>query len=355
MRASPVADSNRILKYGIIGLGTRAREHIDRINANGSACEILAICDVSQERLDIGLERCSATPAMYTDHRELLGHSRINAVLISALHNLHAPMAVEALDAGCDVMVEKPMAMNAAECEAMNAAAASNSRILMVAEQHRYFELNRKIRELVQAGEIGKVVSICAPSFRRPWGAQKTWLNRFETSGGGLLSEACHDLDAFAWIIGSRATRVAGFGGTRVFEGQDTLDSAQLVYEFENGANLYFGFGIFVPGGHRDIVILGSHGRLEYARGGKEIRQYAYQPGDRAEGEPVIHDLTEEMSEPGHPGTNAMHQEFIRCVRNRTEPLTDGTVMVDSVRMCTAGQTAVRQGRVVDIGDENGG
>ncbi|MDP6776356.1 MAG: Gfo/Idh/MocA family oxidoreductase [Candidatus Latescibacteria bacterium] len=328
MRPPLGADPERVLRFGIIGLGTRAWQHIDRINANRDACEILAICDVSDDRLGIALERCSDTPATYTDHTELLEHEGINVVLIAAPHNLHAPMAIEALGVGCDVMV---------------------------AEQHRYFALNQKARELVQAGEIGKVVCVCAPSFRGPWAAQKTWLNQFETSGGGLLSEACHDLDAFAWIIGSRATRVTGFGGTRVFEGQDTLDSAQLVYEFGNGTNLYFGFGIFVPGGYRDIAILGSHGRLEYTRHGKEIRQYGYSPGDRQTGKPIVHGLAEEMAERGHPGTDAIHREFIRCVRDRAAPLTDGTVMVDSVRMCTAGQMAVREGRVVEITEQDAG
>lgn len=143
--------------------------------------------------------------------------------------------------------------------------------------------------------------------------------------------------------------RVAGFGGTGVFRDQDTLDNIQLVYEFENGVTLSFGFGIFVPGGYRDIAILGSHGRLEYARKGKEILQYGYEPGDQQAGEPIVHDLTGPMSETGHAGTDAMYQELIACLLERRQPLTAGTDMVESVRMCLAGQEAMRQRSVITL------
>ena len=349
MRSPLNPDPQRVLKFGIIGIGERCWQHINRINNNGDSCEILAICDIREDRLEHGLEVCRGAPATYKDYRDLLKHRDLNVILVMTPHDQHARMTIDALDAGCDVMVEKPMAMNVAECEQMNAAAVRNNRILMVGEQHRYFALNRKVKDLVDAGEIGRVVCISAPSFRGPWSKSKRWLNFLATSGGGVLSEACHDLDAFRWMIGSRAVRVAGFGGIDVFLDQDTLDHAQLIYEFENGVNLSFGFGIFVPGGYRNIGILGTHGRLEYTRYGNEIVQYRYNPGDGRPGDPIVHDVAEEMDEPGHPGTNAMYKEFMRCVRDRQEPLTAGAVMVDSVRMCTAAQDAVRRGEVIHL------
>ena len=104
-----------------------------------------------------------------------------------------------------------------------------------------------------------------------------------------------------------------------------------------------------VPGHYRPIAILGTHGRLEYVRYGKTITHYTYQPGDRRAGKPVVHDLTGEMNEGGHAGTNTMYEEFISCAKERREPLTAGQVMVDSVRMCTAAQDAIRQGKVVNL------
>lgn len=343
------ARTHETLRFGIIGIGVRCWQHIQRINDNVDSCEILAICDPRQDRLDHGLEICEGTPAVYTDYGEMLQHPDINVVLIAATHDLHAPMSIAAMERGCDVMVEKPMAMTVAECEEMNSVAARCDRILMVAEQHRYIAVNQRVKAMIEAGEIGAVKCIVAPAFRGPWAQIKPWLNAFATSGGGLLSESCHDLDAFHWILGSRAVRVAGFGGTGVFHGQDTLDNVQLVYEFENGVTLSFGFGIFVPGGYRDIAILGSHGRLEYRRQGKQIRQYRYEPGDQEPGEPITHDLTAQMTEAGHVGTDAMFRELIRCVLGRCQPLTAGTEMVESVRMCTVGQDAMRQRQMMTL------
>jgi predicted dehydrogenase len=339
-------DPNRKLKFGLIGIGARCRQHIERINDRKS-CEILAICDIREDRLDDGLEICRGKPTTYLDYRKLLKHAGINAVLIATPHDLHAPMSIDALDSGCDVMVEKPMGMTVAQCEKMNAAATRNNRVLMVAEQHRYFATNRKVKELIDAGEIGTVRCISSPSFRGPWSSGKPWLKYLATSGGGLLAESCHDLDAFHWIVGSRAVRVAGFGGTNIYPDQDTLDNAQLVYEFENGATLTFGYGTFVPGGYRGIAIIGTHGRLEYERYGREIKLYRYQPGASRAGNPTVFDMSREMGETNHAGTDAMHDDFIRCVQGRLEPLTAGKVMVESVRMCTAGQEAVRTRQII--------
>jgi predicted dehydrogenase len=115
---------------------------------------------------------------------------------------------------------------------------------------------------------------------------------------------------------------------------------------------LSFGFGIFVPGGYRPIAILGSHGRLEYYRYGRAITVYRYAPGARSPGQPTLVDLTKETAEPDHAGTDAMHEDFIRCVKGRLEPLTSGKVMVDSVRMCLAGQEAALRSEVIEILEE---
>ena len=347
------SDSDRKLKFGVVGIGHRCWQHIQRINQS-IECETLALCDMRQDRLDYGLEISYGDPAVYSEFAEMLRHPELNTVLVTSPHRFHAEHVIAALNAGFDVMVEKPMAMTVAECNAMNTAANLNHRILMVGEQHRYFATNRKVKELVDAGAIGRIVSISAPSFRGPWSADKRWMHLFSMSGGGLLSEACHDLDAFRWFIGARPVKVAGFGGIAVFPDQDTLDNAQVIYEFENGVNLSFGFGTFVPGHYRPIGILGTHGRLEYKRYGHQITHFSYEKGARRAGEPAVYDLTDEMQEGGHPGTDAMYEEFVACVKTRREPLTAGQVMVDSVRMCTLGQDAVRQSRVINFLEEMG-
>ena len=347
-KSSLAPDPMRKLKYGLIGVGHRCWQHIERINARPS-CEILAICDIRQDRLGRGLKICKGTPATYTDYRELLKHLGVNVVLIATPHDSHAPISIDALKSGRDVMVEKPMGMTVAECEQMNAAADNSNRILMVAEQHRFLATNRKVKELIRGGEIGTVRCVSAPCFRGPWSSAKPWLKAFATSGGGLLAESCHDLDAFHWILGAKAVRVAGFGGTDIYDDQDTLDNAQLVYEFDNGVNLTFSFGTFAPGAYRHVGIFGTHGRLEYERYGCEIRMYKYKRGSRRAGEPIVLDMSQEMAETGHAGTDAMHDDFIRCVQIRVAPLTDGEDMVESVRMCTAGQEAIRKGQMIDL------
>lgn len=349
---SPLSpNSDRKLRFGIIGLGNRAGEHIDCINRHGDACEILALCTRNEQRLNEVSEQCPGKPAIYTDYRELLTHPDLNVVLILTPNYLHAPMCTEALNAGHDVVVEKPMALNIQECERMNAAAQKSNRILMVAEQHRYMALTRKLKALIDHGEIGKLEFIWAASFREPW--KRDWYSDYAMSGGVLLNEAIHDLDTFYWLAGMTPEWVTGAGGTFQTSGFDTYDHAFLTYVFQEGVKLVFGFSNATPGAPKPIMIFGSQGRLEYTRKGNKILQYTYTDGRAGQAGPVEHDLTEAMSGSEHPGTFEMYDEVIQCIRERREPLTNGIDALIPMRMAMAGQDAMRRKTPQNIDIEN--
>jgi predicted dehydrogenase len=351
----PVApDATRVLQIGIIGLGARSREHVQLMKENNSACHIAAICDVRDDRLEQTLMACGGNPATYTDYRELLKHPGLDTIVIITPHHLHAPMSIDALDAGYDVLVEKPMALNVAECNQMNAAAHKNKRFLIVTEQHRHMAVNRKAKELIDAGAIGTVLYLWVASFRHHWNMGKKWMNHLDLGGGLLVMESCHDLDAFYYILNSHITRVAGFGGTAIYQNQDTLDHALVIYEYENGVKLSYGFSTTAPGGYKQRVIFGTKGRLEYDRKDKTVYQYTYEVGGRDFSGPIEHDVSREMDEGGHPGTAEMYRDIIQSLRERREAVTAGVGMVESVRVTTAGQDAIRLGTVINVREMTG-
>ena len=87
MRSPLNPDPQRVLKFGIIGIGERCWQHINRINNNGDSCEILAICDIREDRLEHGLEVCRGAPATYKDYRDLLKHRDLNVILVMTPHD----------------------------------------------------------------------------------------------------------------------------------------------------------------------------------------------------------------------------------------------------------------------------
>lgn len=342
-RTPLLPDKNRRIKMGVIGTGDRSIAHLNTITKYSDAIEIPALCDISQEQMDSKMPLVQGTPKTYTNYKDLLKHPGLNAVLIITPHQLHVSQAVDSLNAGLDVLIEKPMAMTVEECKKMNAAALVNNRILMVTEQYRYIGMYRKIKELIKAGEIGDVRFLAHTKYRAGWKPEKKWLHFFQSSGGGLISDGCHDLDLFYWLLDSRPVRVTGFGGIGAFPGQDTLDHMLLVYDFENGVKVNFGHAIFAPDKVNHCCVFGNKGRIEYVLYKSGFTLHTYKDPRKVLNTQKF-DTAQSRDE-----MDVMYEDWIQSVRQRTKPLTDGLVMVESVRMSVAGQDAMRSGQVVDL------
>lgn len=341
-------DPQRRIQLGIVGIGNRFRNHIRSLNTLDEEYEVAALCDIRKERLQNGVNECRDNPSAYTDYQELLQHPGLNAVVILTPNYLHAPMSIDALNAGFDVLVEKPMAISVKECNDMNAAAWANNRICMVAEQHRFLTTHRKVKKLLDNGAIGDVRFVCAEVHGTQW--RREHYKYLATSGGVLLNLAVHEFDSIHWMLGSKIIRAAGFGGHGYYTDQDTLDHLLVVLDFENGEKFSYDHSRITESGYSQFNIFGTHGRLSYERKGKTILQYNYTIGDRESVTCTTYDISKDFEE----GTQAQYREYFRCIRLREKPLTDGKVMVESIRMCLAAQEAARQGRIINVCEISG-
>lgn len=138
-----------------------------------------------------------------SDYRELIG--RAEAVVLAVPHHLHAPMAVELLDAGVHVLVEKPMALSVAECDRMVDSASRSGSVLAVGLMRRFFDANRLVATAVHEGALGPV-----RGFEISEGGLYRWpmrsgfaLDRAQAGGGVLASLGIHALDLVSWWFGS--------------------------------------------------------------------------------------------------------------------------------------------------------
>lgn len=159
----------------------------------------------------------------------------IDAVSISLPHHLHAPFAIQAMEAGKHVMVEKPMANTESECQDMIQAAEKNNVKLVIALPLRYRPAMHRLKEGIENEEFGTVISLngFVHSYLSP--NPGSWFSKKDQLGGGVLfSHGCHDIDLMVWLLGM-PRRVACFttrNGTDWMEGEGT---AQCILEFESG------------------------------------------------------------------------------------------------------------------------
>lgn len=226
-------------RAAVIGLGDISSLHLAAIAKDDSA-ELVAVCDTDRARLR---ERSvSLGVPGFADHRELLATCRPDVVHICTPHAEHAAAAIDALDAGIHVVLEKPIARDPRQAAAVEEAARRSTGKIAVCFQNRYNIPVRAAKDLLDSGVLGPILGASATVIwsRTPeYFATSPWRGTWEGGGGGLLmNQAIHTLDLLSWMVGP-VTAVQGTASTRALP-IDVEDTAELTLTHEGGARSVF-------------------------------------------------------------------------------------------------------------------
>ena len=191
------------LKMAFIGCGGIAQTHLGAIEAGLPEVEVVAGVDINPDRLEVMKEKWKVSAA-YTDWATMLKEVKPDAVNVCTPNGLHAQPVLDALNAGCHVIVEKPMAMNPAQCQSMIDAAKKNNRKLAVGFQYRYHPATEFITRARDNGEIGTVMFAKCQALRRRgipnWGV----FGQKEMQGGGpMIDIGVHVIEMAHYTMGS--------------------------------------------------------------------------------------------------------------------------------------------------------
>ena len=162
---TPTPASDR-LRIGFAGMGARAQELVDAIGASGTGAEVVALCDAYRGRAERGQARAGGKAAIVDDYRRLLDDRSIDAVFIATPDHWHRQMAIDAMSAGKDVYIEKPMTFSVDEGLDVIAAVDRHKRILQVGSQGVSGARQAAARELVKSGRLGAITMIRAAYHR---------------------------------------------------------------------------------------------------------------------------------------------------------------------------------------------
>ena len=227
------------LKVAVIGCGSIAKYRHLQEYKNHNAVEIVAVCDIVEER---ALEMASKYQAKsYTNYEELLKNEEVDAVSVCLPNYLHAPVSIAALNAGCHVLCEKPMATSKEEAEDMIQAATKANKKLMIGHNQRFVPSHVKAKELIASGEIGKIYS-----FRTAFGhggpeqwsveGEDSWFFKKDEAFIGAMGDlGVHKADLLRFLLGEEFVEVAGFIETSAKENTDVDDNAVCILKTESG------------------------------------------------------------------------------------------------------------------------
>ncbi len=189
------------VRFGLIGCGRVAPRHAQSIGQL-STTTLVAVADIKPPRADHFAHDYNATP--YTDYRALLDRPDIDAVSICVPSGRHAEVAIDAMQAGKHVLVEKPIAITLADADRMIATAAATGRRLGVVLQNRYNHPMQQVRNLIDADGLGRLYlgNACVRWYRPQSYYEDDWHGTWAMDGGALMNQSIHHIDALQWFLG---------------------------------------------------------------------------------------------------------------------------------------------------------
>lgn len=249
------------LRTAILGCGKVAHLHAAALRDLPQS-EFVSVCDTDMGRATAFGSQYGVTA--FTDCAEMIARSAAQVLLVCTPHPLHAIGAITAAEAGVHVLVEKPLASNLADCDAMIDAARRNGVKLGVVSQRRFFEPVLRMKAAIDAGKIGRPVlgTVAMFSWRdEAYYRSDPWRGRWDTEGGGvLINQSPHHLDILQWLMGP-VEEVTGRWANLNHPYIEVEDTAVAILRFRGG-----GLGSVTvsvsqnPGIYTKIHIHGSNG-----------------------------------------------------------------------------------------------
>jgi predicted dehydrogenase len=304
--------------------------------------QLVAMADVAAEA---GAARAREHGCrFFTDHHALLSEVQPDIAVITTPHPFHAQIAIDCFAAGTHVLVEKPLAVEVAEADAMIAAADAAGKILAVNFQQRFRPVIERARAVIDSGELGELVRVLCiePWFRTQFYYNSAaWRGTWKGEGGGvLLNQGPHPLDLLCHLAGPPKT-VWGWVRT-LGHRMECEDAAQAMLEYPNGAPGYLYFSTVEAGVQRRMQIVGDRAAIELVEESLTIFRFSEPLGayratsqemwgaPRAAAEPV-------QVPPGDGGGHlAVYQDLLAAISEGRRPRADGREALMSLELANA-------------------
>jgi predicted dehydrogenase len=337
------------LRFAIIGIGNIAPIHATAIK-NTFAAELVAVVTRNAERGRAFVEQYGGK--WFADYHDVLARDDVDVIAICAPHHLHAPMAIDAARAGKHVLVEKPMALSTAECDAMISACKHAAVTLGVIFQMRFDPLAQKLKSMIDAGKLGRLIwnSTTALWYRTDEYYQSgPWRGQWATEGGGvLINQGIHVIDLMLYLTGMPTSITAQ---TRTLHHQiEVEDGALAILEYpENRLGLIQATVAAYPGYPERLEIAGTNGSVIYHRGQARLEWHLNNPHEDGEEQAEISSGASAPMDINAAGHTTQFRNFAAAIRERRRPFVDGREGRKSITVVEAIYRSARENRKINL------
>lgn len=215
--------ADRPVRIVVIGAGNRAHKYLEYARRHPERLQPVAIVETNDLRRNELADRFGvAESGRYNDYNDFFSRPvAADAVLIATPENIHFDPCMKAVEAGYHILLEKPIAQNYDECRTIARQARKRGVLVGICHVLRYHPYFVKIKQIIDSGELGEIISINHVSAvgidRATHGYVRGLWRRAEATNPMLLAKCCHDVDFLLWITGSPCRKISSFGSLRWF------------------------------------------------------------------------------------------------------------------------------------------
>jgi dTDP-4-amino-4,6-dideoxygalactose transaminase/predicted dehydrogenase len=225
----PASNETKNIRIGIVGCGQIGRWHLDAYKLN-SRVKLVAFADTDFNRAQEFAKEVGAVA--YNSHKEMIEHENLDGVSVCTVPSTHRDITIDLIDAGINVLCEKPLAISVTQGQEMVDRAKERNLLLLTGFKFRFFDEVLEAKEMLERGSIGKVLN-----FRLMFGGyvdtSGSWYLRKEVSGGGVIMDnACHAVDLIRYLFGEVDSVSAQ---VRNYQNIEVEDTAKLSLFMKNG------------------------------------------------------------------------------------------------------------------------
>ena len=352
------------IKYGIIGAGTMAREHILNISLIDNA-EVVALSDPHEDSLNQCKEILKTNVSCFKRHQEMIKENIVDVYLISSPNFTHIDILKDVIKTKKHILVEKPLCTNTKDCLEIKKLTKDYPSVFWTAMEYRYMPPVSKFIKEIHNNTIGDLKILTIREHRFPFLKKINDWNRFEkNTGGTLVEKCCHFFDLMRLIVGSNPISVYASGGQDVnhldeeYNGKkpDIIDNAYVIKNFENGARSMLELCMFAENSdmQEELVAIGNKGKIETSVPSNDSGKIAsnLRIGMR-DGKTKIENIEvdKKIIEAGHHhgSTYYEHLAFLNAIKNNSVPevsFSDGLI---AVAVGEAAEKSIKLGRLINI------
>ena len=344
------------MNYALIGCGRIAINHITAVKNN--QLNLVAVCDVAPEHMEMLLKKHQLEDKKeikrYLDYKKMIEENQIDLIGIATESGLHENIALDCINAGFHVIIEKPMAMSIEGANAIIKASEEKKVKVAACHQNRFNIAVQKMRKAVEEGRFGK---ISHGSINVRWNRDKSyydqapWRGTWAQDGGCLMNQCIHGIDLLRWMMGGEIESVYGVTRQQFHHYLEAEDVGMAVIQFKNGAiaTVEGTTNVYPKNLEETLYLFGEKGTVKL--GGKSTNAIdVWEFEDSTEEEKKENTgFFEETSNVYGNGHTSLYHDMIEAIEKDRKPYVDAQAGKDALELVLAIYKSTNENKKINL------